>query len=128
MYDEIKLLQDSFLRTWAIYITWYTWFFGTVVAYTLLLTQDHTKIQRHLLIAFVIFMELFMVMGFFAAHGMHRYRNEIWRRARQLLGTSAEAADGIFATSISKVATINIMFRHLVGAGLWLFLAIDYPK
>ena len=81
MYDEIKLLQDSFLRTWAIYITWYTWFFGTVVAYTLLLTQDHTKIQRHLLIAFVIFMELFMVMGFFAAHGMHRWACLITRHA-----------------------------------------------
>jgi hypothetical protein len=120
-FDELKLLQDSYLRVLAIYITWYTWFFGlNIIAFSWIMTSK--ELRTEYLRMFVLYLEINLALAIVATWGMQKYRLHACKQGMEILCTrkrdmeilgewsdAEKVIDGVFATPITKIVTPLIM-------------------
>ncbi len=82
-FEELRLLQDSSLRVWQMYMNWFTWFVGaSLLALSWVLTSQ--KPIENLVVALASLMSFNSVLGIGAVFFMSAYHNEIHRRGEVL--------------------------------------------
>jgi hypothetical protein len=128
-FDELKLLQDSYFRTWTIYVNWYTWFFGwNILAFSWIMTSKDLKLEY--IPIFVAFMEVLLLCGMGTAYCMLKFNAVAYKRGQELLSERKDAgaaANGIFAIPITKFATGLIVACFCAGVVLWLYIYFRPP-
>jgi hypothetical protein len=129
-FEELRIVQDSYMRTWALYTNWYTWFLGlNVIAFGWVFssTVGGKEINREYLQFLVFFMEAMIVAGLAPAFAMRKYQALTSDKGLELLGDRPdrkELAQAIFATLPGKTVPIVIISIHVIAAVLWLFVLL----
>ena len=124
-WKELRILQDSSMKIWQLYLTWFAWFFGmNVVALSWVLTND--KAHGNLVISLAVLMVLFLVLGIGATLAFRTYYLATLTRADAvglLMGQDCPDIRLIFGGAIARYSILT----HPVGFALeicaWLYVA-----
>jgi len=80
-WDEVKLLQDTYMKMWAMFMSWFTWFYNiNLLALSWVLTSNSHDLRSQLVIPFVMLMEFCIAGGAIATVTMFVYRANVERR------------------------------------------------
>jgi hypothetical protein len=105
--EELKLLQDSMLRIWQIYINWYTWFVGTsVVALSWMIARPEETSKSGLVEPVAAFLSFACVLGAVAGVAIGLHRRQTRKRATAL---SAKIVEHQFDPSVFLGGTITFL-------------------
>jgi apolipoprotein N-acyltransferase len=129
-WKELRLLQDSSMKIWQMYLTWFAWFFGiNVLAISWVLTN--TTARGELVVSLAILMILFLLLGIGATMKFKSYCTNINLRAHELsksIGNDRPDVHLIFGGQITRYAVQT----HPIGFGLevlaWLYVAYKFGK
>jgi hypothetical protein len=80
--EEIKLIQDAWIKLWHTYITWFTWHFA--IHMTIIAGLVSIAALRGLNRTPLVFILAFSFLGLCATFAMKRYEKEIRERVNKL--------------------------------------------
>lgn len=124
--DALKLLQDTYLKVWAIYITWFNWFFGAnLLAFSWILTSGPDKLKQQYLPSFVFFLLALVVIGIGVCIGMDLYGRAVRKKALELMMAEpreSEAINLIFGTPVAGLAPYTSIACHVTAGIVWLYV------
>lgn len=83
--SELEAIRDSLLKIWAIYMTWYTWFFGAnLLVIGWLFTADHPPTAERTMLLSLAWI-VFNTTGLISSLKMRSYTTAASRHAAQLV-------------------------------------------
>jgi hypothetical protein len=122
--DELKLLQDSYLRIWSMYTNFMIWFYGAnaLGAAALSSSKDIGFTVASLTAMYAIIM---LAISLIAAVGMLKYQRRAYHRALVIVsGNDAKTiVEGVLANGLARAAIICIVISHPVVMMLWVGVA-----
>jgi hypothetical protein len=132
-WDEIRLLQDTTMRVWQMYMNYFTWFYGiNVFALSLVLTSEKVLKEEGTRKTFGVIMTgticVSIVLAVVAACFFVDYYMRVRARAVVLeAGTASGARDvqAILGWRIGRLAMISIPIAFASIFVPWLYLAIS---
>lgn len=123
-WDELKLVQDTYMRTWQIYISWFTWFANInilALGWVLISVQARPELTR----PFVWCMWFFIFGGVIATASTIIYSASSRALCRKLAGDRVDTVSGILPSNVTLLAGVTIFLCLVVLAALWGYVA--YP-
>jgi hypothetical protein len=122
---ELKLLQDSTMKIWQIYISWFTWSLGLNLL-SLGLVVSKEIVRKEVLGGLAIIMIVSLILSI-AAGFLHRaHYLETLKRAGELarvLGGDNQNVNLIFGGKVGRYASIAIPITHFAALIGWIVLA-----
>ncbi|WP_331292419.1 MULTISPECIES: hypothetical protein [Methylobacterium] len=129
-WDELKLSTDTYMKLWAIYVTWFNWFFGINVASMAYVVATKDNIQSILVYPLCIFMSVCVLIGIATSMLMTNYCGKVRNHANEI---SDKVNIDFNHKTNSNVVTANPMMyvaSWLIMASLtwtllaWIFIAL----
>jgi hypothetical protein len=121
--DGIKLMQDSYLKLWAIYVTWFNWFFGSnLLAFSWFITSGNDKLALQYMPFFMFFIIALVILGIFVVRGMGSYSKLVREKALELTKEkpdTIETVNLIFGGPVTELATWTSFLCHVVAGIAW---------
>ena len=119
-WDELKLLQDSWIKIWQTYMTWFTWHFGIhIVAMGGIFAKRPLWFEG---VAASVFMVFFTTLAIIASWAMITYDNETRQRAHCLAKNSAVGTNVILGGAVIRVARWATGITNLFVLVAWVFI------
>src|SRR5205807_9747528 len=107
---ELQLLQDSTMRIWQIYISWFTWSLGlNLLSLGLIVSKE--IVRKEVLGGIAIIMIFSLILSIAASFVQHTHYLETLKRARQLargIGGDNKGVELILGGRVGRYTSIAI--------------------
>ncbi|WP_144426271.1 hypothetical protein [Methylobacterium sp. ARG-1] len=119
-WDEIKLIADTYMKTWAIFVAWFSWFFGINVAAMAYVAVSDKPIRPELIFPLCAFMALCVVFGSTAAVLISMYSHNCKKRVKTI---SLRYKYDIDTNAVLASPALNIAGWVILASLIWTLLA-----
>jgi hypothetical protein len=127
-WDELKILHDSSMKIWQMYLTWFTWSLGAnLLAMSYIVTRE--KVNADLVVGLGLIMIATLGLAIAGGLKMKLHYAAIDDRARALapaLGTDAYAVSLIFGSGIARYVCRAIPLTFLFVMIGWMAMVWKY--
>lgn len=124
VWDEITLLQDTWIRIWQSFMRWFSWHFAIHIA-TIYGVLGAVQMQEHR-VKVSVFMFIFGFLGACAAGAMCIYDHSARTRLESLRAAPV-ANNVLFGGAILKLARWACLFTNILILLAWLIVATIAP-
>jgi hypothetical protein len=116
VWDEITLLQDTWIRIWQSYMRWFSWHFLTHLGSLAAVMSNEAL--RKLAATAALFMGFFGLLGAGAAVALWMYDHSVRVRLEELRN-DPKANDALFGGAILKMARWACLATKLLIIAAW---------
>ena len=126
-WDELKLLQDTAMKIWSMYVNWFTWSLGANLLAISWIIASKTDPKPELIVGLGIVMSIALALSLIGCFRARRFFEDMETRARHLTVDRPNInIHLIFGGVLARSASMLIPATLLVVLLAWILLICKY--
>jgi hypothetical protein len=125
--QEVSILVDTHMKVWAIYVNWFTWFFGmNLLALSWIVTSPSPR--KDFILPLVLVLELCIAAAIGGTAVFYLYCRRSRERVKQLLADAStqQTIDGFFVGQLADYSCAGMIVIFFGVGAMWCYVYMHF--
>ncbi len=126
-WDELKLLQDTFMKIWNMYVSWFTWSLGANLLAISWIISSKSEPRPELIMGLGVVMTLALALSIIGCFWARKFFDDMEARGKSLMAQAeGVSVHLIFGGALSRSVSWLIPATLLIVLIAWVLVVIKY--